>query len=739
MRAAAAVIALIAAAAIALASLPASGRSAAQAVPVDLLAEAQAELAIGRNDEAAARFLDLLTGGPVESREAAWSGLIRARAAVARNGDAVILATALLRHDPVDVERVRYLLGRAAFDAADYDRAATAFRSVAVGGGPLAPLARLRSAQALAAPDGDGVRRDAEAAPAFDGAARDRATLSQLRVIAWREGAEALIRLDRVDEAYDAVSALTRETAVTGSQIASARWLVASVRLQRGDPLWNLEAAGVLVASPGAPEAALALDALLDGGVEVPLLEAAYVRYRARDDDAARALYEAALETPLSSGDKAIAQFYLGAIAERDPDADLAIDYYGLTIGMTGGVTSSSYLADDALWWRALLLEERGDWVAASTAFRRLARDFPTSPFAARAAIRDPLAMLRGGLQIPATIRLRELTASPSRDTAARATGWLAVIDGDAASGLDPATFDPTSIATILQLAGDEATAPLPAAALDEWITSPPDSDGARLWLQATIGGRPVGQPRAEDDGRLVTAIALVAAGEREVARSTLFDLRWSFSHSPHDLLEIAIEAREAGLDDVALSAAASVLALLTPQQRLETPRAIEQLAYPLLYGDDFRQIAVDAGVPPLLLLALVRQESAFNPDAVSFADAIGLTQVIAPTGQQIANSLGVPWRVSDLLIPERSLRFGATYLADQIERFDGDIFAALSAYNGGPHNADRWLEAQWWPGAAGYIATIDFAETRRYVERVIEQYAWYRHLYAGAAAPAIR
>jgi soluble lytic murein transglycosylase len=218
-----------------------------------------------------------------------------------------------------------------------------------------------------------------------------------------------------------------------------------------------------------------------------------------------------------------------------------------------------------------------------------------------------------------------------------------------------------------------------------------------------------------------------------------LFDLRWSFSRSPHDLLDIAIEASSASLADVALSASTSVLALLTPQQPLTTPIAVEQFAYPLLFGEDFRAIAVEAGVPPLLLQALVRQESAYNPDAVSFANAIGLTQVVPPTGEPIANTLGVPWQLSDLLIPERSLRFGASYLADQIKRFDGNIFTALSAYNGGPHNADRWLDAQWWPGGAGYIATIDFSETRRYVERVIEQYAWYRHLYAGAPAPAVR
>jgi soluble lytic murein transglycosylase len=134
-----------------------------------------------------------------------------------------------------------------------------------------------------------------------------------------------------------------------------------------------------------------------------------------------------------------------------------------------------------------------------------------------------------------------------------------------------------------------------------------------------------------------------------------------------------------------------------------------------------------------------VRQESRYNPVAVSHADAVGLTQVIPPTGRLIAQSLGIPWDPSDLTRPASSLRFGANYLAGQIERFDGNIFAALAAYNGGPHNAARWLEQQWRPGAAGYIDAIDFTETQGYVEDVIEQYAWYRYLYAGAARPSIR
>lgn len=74
-----------------------------------------------------------------------------------------------------------------------------------------------------------------------------------------------------------------------------------------------------------------------------------------------------------------------------------------------------------------------------------------------------------------------------------------------------------------------------------------------------------------------------------------------------------------------------------------------------------------------------------------------------------------------------------------QIERFDGNVLPALAAYNAGPGAAQRWLDSQALPGAEGYLFAVEFAETRRYLERVLENYAWYRHLYAGAERPSIR
>jgi soluble lytic murein transglycosylase len=105
--------------------------------------------------------------------------------------------------------------------------------------------------------------------------------------------------------------------------------------------------------------------------------------------------------------------------------------------------------------------------------------------------------------------------------------------------------------------------------------------------------------------------------------------------------------------------------------------------------------------------------------------------QVIPPTGAEIAAELGWPpdYETADLYRPYVSVRFGTHYLAKQRERFEGRIDAALAGYNGGPGNAQRWLER------AGddldlFLETITFGETRLYLQRIREHYAVYRALY---------
>ncbi|MBN1486390.1 MAG: transglycosylase SLT domain-containing protein, partial [Anaerolineae bacterium] len=114
-----------------------------------------------------------------------------------------------------------------------------------------------------------------------------------------------------------------------------------------------------------------------------------------------------------------------------------------------------------------------------------------------------------------------------------------------------------------------------------------------------------------------------------------------------------------------------------------------------------------------------------------SYAAAQGLMQVIPPTGAEIFQALGWPpdYETPDLYRPMVSVRYGTWYLAKQRDRFDGDLYAAMAGYNGGPGNAARWREAAQ-EDIDLFVELITFNETRTYVERITEHFAHYRWLY---------
>ncbi|MBM3140827.1 MAG: lytic transglycosylase domain-containing protein, partial [Chloroflexi bacterium] len=291
-------------------------------------------------------------------------------------------------------------------------------------------------------------------------------------------------------------------------------------------------------------------------------------------------------------------------------------------------------------------------------------------------------------------------------------------------------------------LIGERATAPLPDPTRSERVAVPARDRGENAWIAQALGAEPVA-PGAEGavlrDARFLLARELATAGEPAIARALLRDLVAVARGRPHELVDLARAAAALGLHDVESAAGRTLLATISPAQQLSAPRSILALSYPLPFEQEMAESAREFGVPLLLLAALVRQESAFDPGAVSFAGARGLTQVIDSTGAQIARALGVPWSPAALLEPATSLRFGAYYFAHQLARFDGDVFAATAAYNAGGGSAQRWRDAQRLRGADGFLLAIDFEETRRFVPRVLENYAWYRYIYAGAPAPALR
>jgi soluble lytic murein transglycosylase len=167
-------------------------------------------------------------------------------------------------------------------------------------------------------------------------------------------------------------------------------------------------------------------------------------------------------------------------------------------------------------------------------------------------------------------------------------------------------------------------------------------------------------------------------------------------------------------------------------------PPGLWRLAYPAPFVSIVRDVSDEEDVPDVLLLSVIRQESFFDPLAGSTAGALGLAQVIPATGETIAQDMGVEdFSIDDLYRPSVSLRFGAHYLGQQLDAFDGDVYAALAAYNGGPGNAAKWSDV-----AGGdpdrFLEEVEFDQTKAYLRLVSENLARYRQVYQGVPEPAL-
>ena len=131
----------------------------------------------------------------------------------------------------------------------------------------------------------------------------------------------------------------------------------------------------------------------------------------------------------------------------------------------------------------------------------------------------------------------------------------------------------------------------------------------------------------------------------------------------------------------------------------------------------------------PLLVAAIIKAESAFNPIAVSEKGAVGLMQLMPATAEELAHELNVDYvNVEDLYNPEINIHLGYYYMVKLLKRYNGNLVFALAAYNAGTKNADDWIKN--YKGDPDRAAgVIEFPETRKFVKEVQNTYELYKYM----------
>ncbi len=250
----------------------------------------------------------------------------------------------------------------------------------------------------------------------------------------------------------------------------------------------------------------------------------------------------------------------------------------------------------------------------------------------------------------------------------------------------------------------------------------------ARLGLPLSVDLNPAVAVWASDredyeGGDLVRLVRLLGAfDQRKLQRTFLRHLR-DQAETATDYRLLAELSQSVGRMDEAVIAAkrARRLGVFMPDYLFPLPAPIHNA------------VAAASSPEPALVLAVIRQESAFYPRAISRAGARGLMQLMPATAHQVAHRIGVPYRRAMLTEnPAANLRLGRAYLQEMLDTFSGTSMLALAAYNAGPHRVVRWIKDYGDPrhsdvDPVDWIEQIPFDETRNYVQRVLEGQAVYR------------
>jgi soluble lytic murein transglycosylase len=425
----------------------------------------------------------------------------------------------------------------------------------------------------------------------------------------------------------------------------------------------------------------------------------AYLKYTPHGEMAADALYR------------------MGHLQWRSGDTKAArVTFARLIAGF-----SASGLAPAATFDIGRTYEDDAQWDSARAEYLRLLRSYPHSEEAADSRFRAPFALYMTGHFDAAAREFASMkpiaTSSAERDALSY---WRA-------RSMERSGQSIAATAIYQDLAQSTASNYYPE-------------------LAARRVGAPPAQLAAADVPQLDAAVPTVAPGSLaafHLSRVTTLKTLGLTYLEPPELRALAAEnSTDPRMRDFVLAelqrtgewyAAIEIAVRLEKDGRLDSSTT-ERLRYPRAYWDMIAQAANGDALDPYLVLALMRQESLFNPQARSVSDARGLMQLMPATADRIGPSAGVEQASLNLYDPSQSVRVGTAYLKNLFEMFGGDPFKAVAAYNAGEHAVQQWNAK--YPGDDDqWVENIGFRETRDYVKRVIGGLREYRMLYLSHTA----
>ncbi len=419
----------------------------------------------------------------------------------------------------------------------------------------------------------------------------------------------------------------------------------------------------------------------------------------------------------LRGGDSWTAAIALNAMADRFPN---------------------SSLTPQALYTAGKLFEEDGDVKDARSAYEAIIKLAPQSVQATQGRLRLGIILYEAGeyqklISTLSPIHGASATQAQSSFWEGKAYQQLGEPTKAAQAWTNAAIVDPNGFYGLLanQLLGGGSPVALdqPATAITTTL-SQDDSAALSTWFGTQGTTEAAAQFQVEHDSDYQRMDLLFELGLSTQSEWEMNGLADKFGDNPPLLAALGEMLAKSGRYNASYRVGIR-LQIVSDTNGLGLPNALQRLAYPIAYPGLVHDQATSRHVDPYLFLALMRQESGYDPTVTSSADARGLAQVVPATAAEIASGLRVPnWNADMLYRPYIAIQFGTVFLSDRLQKYNGQIFPALAGYNAGDGNVAKWMSTGEIGDPDVFVERIPFPETHDYVMIVYANYLNYLRLY---------